>query len=308
MISLLLMKKIAELFLIMFAAFLVVKTGVVEAKGSLVLSRLCVYLVYPCMYFNAFQIALSREVLHSFLLSALFALGLNIFLLLVGQLLKKTAHASPVEIASVQYPNAGNLLIPVVLSVFGSERRPYNSVFIAVQAFFVWTHGVHIFHPEEKFDPRRLLLNINLIAVMVGLLFFLTGWKLPSLAADAVSSLAAMAGPCGMIVTGMLIASTNLKTVLANKRIYLVTAVRMLLCPAAVLLLLKLLRLESLLPDGRLVFLISFLPACAPTAATVTQLAQIYRQDSVYASAINIFTTLLCILTMPFFVWMYELF
>ena len=62
------------------------------------------------------------------------------------------------------------------------------------------------------------------------------------------------------------------------------------------------------LPDGRLVFLISFLPACAPTAATVTQLAQIYGQDSVYASAINILTTLLCILTMPFFVWLYELF
>ena len=308
MISLLLMKKIAELFLIMLASFAAVKAGVVEAKGSLVLSRLCVYLVYPCMYFNAFQIALTQEVLHSFALSALFALGLNLFLLLVGQLLKRTAHASPVEIGSIQYPNAGNLLIPIVLSVFGSEWVIYNSAFIAIQAFFVWTHGVRIFNPDEKFDPKKIFLNINIIAVVIGFVFFLAGWKLPSLAADAVSSLAAMAGPCGMIVTGMLIASTDLKTVLRNKRIYFVVAMRMLICPAVVLLLLKLLRLETLLQSGALVFLISFLPACAPTAATVTQLAQIYNQDSVYASAINIFTTLLCILTMPLFVWLYELF
>lgn len=45
----------------------------------------------------------------------------------------------------------------------------------------------------------------------------------------------------------------------------------------------------------------------APTAASVTQIAQIYDADSEYASAYYFVTTLLCILTMPVFVWFYQL-
>jgi len=45
MISLLLMKKIAELFLIMFAAFFAVKFNIFKAEDSIVISKLCVYLV-----------------------------------------------------------------------------------------------------------------------------------------------------------------------------------------------------------------------------------------------------------------------
>ena len=38
-----------------------------------------------------------------------------------------------------------------------------------------------------------------------------------------------------------------------------------------------------------------------------TPIAQIYDADSEYASAYYFVTTLLCILTMPVFVWFYQL-
>ena len=84
-------------------------------------------------------------------------------------------------------------------------------------------------------------------------------------------------------------------------------ALRMLICPALVLALMKLTGAAALAPDGDTILLISLLAAMAPTAAMITQISQIYKQDAVYASAINVFTTLCCIVTMPAFVYVYEL-
>ncbi len=37
----------------------------------------------------------------------------------------------------------------------------------------------------------------------------------------------------------------------------------------------------------------------------ITQMAQIYKKDAGYASAINVITTITCIITMPVMVWLY---
>ena len=55
-ISLLLMRQIAQLFLILLMGYAVVKTGLLKASDSKVLSVVFVYLVMPCVVLNAFQI------------------------------------------------------------------------------------------------------------------------------------------------------------------------------------------------------------------------------------------------------------
>ena len=55
MIAVPLAKKIAELFLILFAAAALVKTGVLKTENSKVLSRLSLFFVTPCVVFNSFQ-------------------------------------------------------------------------------------------------------------------------------------------------------------------------------------------------------------------------------------------------------------
>ena len=53
--------------------------------------------------------------------------------------------------------------------------------------------------------------------------------------------------------------------------------------------------------------LISLLAACAPSGTMVTQLAQVYGGDSEYAGAVNVLSTLGCIVTMPLLVALYQL-
>ena len=61
-ISLLLMQQIAQLFLVLLMGYAVVKTDLLKASDSKVLSVVFVYLVMPCVVLNAFQIKDTPEI------------------------------------------------------------------------------------------------------------------------------------------------------------------------------------------------------------------------------------------------------
>ena len=58
--------------------------------------------------------------------------------------------------------------------------------------------------------------------------------------------------------------------------------------------------------NGKQLILIPLLSAIAPSASNIPQMAILYDHDAKYASAINILTTLSCILTVPLWVMLYQ--
>ena len=72
------------------------------------------------------------------------------------------------------------------------------------------------------------------------------------------------------------------------------------------LLLLKVSRLVNGSPDGKKILLIVFLAVITPSASTVTQMCQVYGNDSKYASAVNVMTTLLAIVTITLIVLLFK--
>ena len=116
-----------------------------------------------------------------------------------------------------------------------------------------------------------------------------------------------MIGPASMFVTGMLFAGMNLKQIFANKRVYFISFLRLIAVPLLSLILLKFSHLASLSADGNQIMLIVFLAVITPSASTVTQMCQVYGNDSRYASAINVVTTLFSIVTMPLMVMLFQM-
>lgn len=53
-ISLLLMQQIAELFLMIFMGYVIVKAGLLKGEDSKVISKIVLYLIIPCVIINAF--------------------------------------------------------------------------------------------------------------------------------------------------------------------------------------------------------------------------------------------------------------
>ena len=308
MTAILLMRKIFQLFLIMGMGVTVVKAGVVKSEDSKVLSKLALYLLVPFAIINAFQLELTPEIKKGVIYACVMGAVMNIGQIGIAAVGKKLLNLNTVEQNSVVYSNTINLIIPLVTYILGSEWVIYSSAVASVQLIFLWSHCVGSFAGWENMSVKKMLLNVNMLSVMGGVVLLVTGIRLPAVINEVADSMANMLGPIAMLIVGMLLAETDLKEMLRRKRLFLVVFLRMIFCPAVFLVLLKLSRPELLLADGHGIALTVLLAASSPTATMVTQFSQLYGRDANYAGAINIATTLVCIVTMSLFVYLYEVF
>ncbi len=153
-----------------------------------------------------------------------------------------------------------------------------------------------------------MILNVNIIAIVIGMTLFLLQIKLPPTIAGTLSTLGHMIGPLAMLVAGMLIATIPLKAIIIDKRIYLVSFLRLILIPLILLVIIKLCGFSTWVENGEIIAMISFLATTSPSAATATQMAVVYKQNAKKASAIYGVTTFLCVFTMPVIIWLYQTF
>lgn len=305
-ISLLLMEQIAELFLMILMGYIIVKAGIVKDEDSKVISKIVLYLIIPCVIINAFQVDYTPETVRGLLLALAASVLLQVLLLLIVWGMGKMLKLNEVETASIYYSNSGNLIVPLVTYILGKEWVLYGCVFMSVQLVFLWTHCRGILSREEKMDWKKILCNINMISIFIGVILFFTRIRLPELVGDTLSAVGSMIGPASMIVTGMLFAGMNLKTVFLNKKVYFVTLLRLIVIPVIALVLLKVSGMITWHTDAWNILLVVFLAVITPSASTVTQMCQVYGNDSQYASAINVMTTLLAIVTMPLMVLCFQ--
>ena len=301
MITLLLIEKIASLFLIMVVGFALVRLHLLKTGDSKTLSVLSVYAICPCAFISASQVDLTPDVLQGFLFAVVFSIVLQVGQIALVKILAKPLRLSPIEQAASIYSNSGNLIIPLVGFILGDEWVVYSLAYMSVQTILLWTHGKTLISEFHHIDVRAILLNINLLAVAAGIVLMVLGIKLVEPLETFVYDVGQMIGPAAMLVTGMIIGGMNLHQIVANKRVWLVTIIRLVLIPIIVTLALKFSGIDSLVPNAQSIMLITLLATITPSASTTVQMAQIYEKDAPYASAINVVTTLCCIVTMP--VW-----
>ena len=304
MIAIPLAKKIAELFLILFAAAALVKTGVLKTEHSKVLSRLSLYFVTPCVVFNSFQKELTPEIWTGLLTAAALAVCFQALFFVIAALLRRFWKASEVERASVVFTNVGNLIIPLVAFVKGQDWVIYTSAYILVFNALFWTVGLRMFDRENALSLRKALLNPNILAIAAGLITLLSGVKLPEPLALAFSDVAGMIGPLSMIITGMVVGGMTFRGLFANRRVFGVLFFRMILA-SGLAVFAAALAARTLSVDKTIV-MIPLLGAIAPSGSNINQVAILYNKDAPYASAINVLTTLSCIATIPLWIMLYE--
>lgn len=305
--SLLLAKQIGILFIYIFAGFLLVRSGLLRSEQSAPLSILSLYLITPCLILNAFQIEFSSEIVTGVLLSLLYAVLAHLLFLLLTAILRKPLKLDAVEQASLIYTNCGNLILPLITALLGSEWLIYSTVFICVHLILLWSHGRSLLSGARAFSLRALLTNVNILSCAAGLILFVFRLRLPAFLLTVTDSLASMVGPINMIVIGMLIGGAPLYQIFTNRRVYLVSALRLLLLPVVLLLVLKCSGLPNLHPNGSTLLLITLLAASAPSASAITQMSQVFGSDAVQSSQISILSTIFSILTMPLVVQLYTM-
>jgi len=305
-LSFLLFQKIVAMAAMMMMGFAIVKSKLLKSEQSAAISTVNLYMICPCMILMAFQLEYTTERLRGLLIAFVAAVLVHVVLIPFTKVLGNRLHLDIVERTSLIYSNAGNLILPLVSAILGTEYVFYCCAFLMVQTSLHWFHLNPVMAGGGKIQLKKILSNPNILSIIVGLICFFGRITFPAIVVDIIKPVGDMVGPTAMIMMGMLMADVDLKMVFSNKRYYAICFGRLIGYPLLIMLLTRLSQVTVLVPGAREVLMVTMMAACAPVAVTVTQMANITGQDAKKASAINVMTIIFCIITMPVMIGVYQ--
>jgi predicted permease len=181
------------MMLMVIVGYGAVKSHVIESDDSKTLSRLIVYILQPCLICRSFQIDLTPERLHGFLCALGLGFGTYTIWIMSLEVLKKPLKLDAVDRCSMIYSNVGNLALPLINMIMGSEYVFYASALQVPFNAFVWTHGNSVISGEKHLHFKKTILNPNVLAMIAGL--FLTSLRIRLPDAVVVSPLPSTVDP-----------------------------------------------------------------------------------------------------------------
>ncbi len=301
------MEKLVSMLIMTGIGILSVRCGLLKTSDSRVLSALIVYILQPAIILNALNLTLTRSLLRAFLCGFLFSCLVYLLWILTAFLLKKPFRLSPVDMDSFIYSNVANLTMPVAAAVLGGEAVFFMTALQLPFHLFMWTHGYSLMSGQKGFSPGKFLKNPNIIAMGAGLLILFCRIPLPAVVSDTISLLSSAVAATSMILTGIVIADSNLRRIFLEKRAYLILFGRLIAFPLLAMGVLYLSGFLRRFPEFIPVFQAIFVGLCAPPAATVSQLAVLFDREPVQANIYNMLGMFLCIVTMPAMNFVFEL-
>ena len=295
-LSLIIVQKIAVMFVLVLVGFLCAKAGMIDRETNKKLSALALRLVTPMLIFSSYQVEyewrLVRNLLFSFAMAALaYAVQIPLAILFIR---KKNNPNYQTERMALIFANCGFFGIPLIEGLYGTEAAMYLTAYVTLFNILLWSAGTAIM--SGRFEGKQFLRSLAspaVIATVLGFGCLLLRLRLPSLLLEPVKLIAGMNTPFAMIVAGATLAETSLLPALKSQRTYLMIALKMLAIPAAAALLLSRMPLEELL------VMIPIIATACPTGAACTMFAVLYDKNGPYASQLFALTTLTSIVTIP---------
>ncbi len=305
--GLVLMSKLMAMMVMVAVGYAAVKLHVVESRDSRTLSRLTVYILQPCLICRSVQIDLTPERLNGFLCALILGIVTYVFWIAALGLLKKSLRLDAVDRCNLIYSNVGNLALPLINMILGSEYVFYASALQIPFNLLIWTHGNSIISGERHLHFRKIIFNPNIIALVTGILLVLLHIRLPDVIDTAMEGLGSMVGPSSMLVIGIVIAGSDLRGIITNKRAYAISLGRLIVMPASLLLLILASGILTRHPELTPVFRVCFIALSTPPGATVSQLAVLYDKKAYESSVYSVLSMALCIVTMPLMLMVFQL-
>ena len=184
--------------------------------------------------------------------------------------------------------------LPLQKAILGDDGWFYGSIFVAVFNIFVWTHGlVSMSGDKKQLSFKKLVLNPGLIGVLLAIILFLTGFKLPYIISQPVEYLAVLNTPLPMLIIGFYLSQADFKKAFTDKGVYFSSAVRLIALPMLTAVVMSLCRVTPIITMACVI------ATSAPTAATTTMFATKFNKDVELSVSIVAATTVFSLAAMP---------
>lgn len=297
-----------ELLMIVLPVFLIFGIGYVSQKLLKMdiksISAMSLYILLPLLTFDTFyRNELTVDYLYLFIFSVIITLILIGITVLAGWFMKSTKEDVSAILLGTLFPNSGNYGAPVMLFALGAVAFDYAIVLMVLHGFIISTVGIFIasFGSGGTISVKDAILSIFRIPVIygaaAGLLFQLFDITIDEKLMDILQMTGNAAIPVVMLILGMQLAEIR-KENFELRNINAVVFIRMVVSPIAAMVLVMFMPVDETM---KMVFIIL---NAMPVAANSTMLAVQFNVKPNLVSFSTLVTTLLSLLTIPFFLYL----
>jgi len=289
---------IATLFVLIAVGFGARKYTLIKDKHIHLISHILVNVSLPALTIASMQVPETAKTMgivdQMIVVAVAYYLAAFAFGLLLCRFLPTTPEEKGVFQFMLVFPNTMFMGIPVALAVLGQTSLFYVILFNVPFYFLVFTLGVWLLARGRpgKID-LKILLSPGLVAAIVGLALFLFQYHLPTPVQSGLELIGSATTPLAMIVVGAMLATLPLSRLAGDWRIYLTTALRLVIFPVAAFLIL------SPFVSDHLLLGVAVLMIAMPVAANSVLLSEEYGVDATLASQGVFISTVLCLATIP---------
>lgn len=300
---------LADIFVLLIPGYIFAKKKILNEEHMNGITSLVLNLTTPCIIIESLQMERSMGIIRNsaMVIASMAAVILLSFLL--SQAVKPIVKLDDKKVYIFTYmmifSNTGFIGIPVSQALYGQEGVFYAALSDSLCNIFIFTVGIILMQKATGKKVRqnyRDLLSPGLVAIIVGIIFFLANVTLPEIVAAPVHTIGSITTPLAMLIVGYQFGKTPLKDVFTDKDGFVLSAGKLLVVPAVCLMLVKL-----VFPEMSVFVKEIILMAAMPAAACSVIFAKKYGADTEYATKGVVVSTLLSLITIPVIAILLEL-
>ncbi|TCK92884.1 hypothetical protein EDC19_2040 [Natranaerovirga hydrolytica] len=301
----LIVNQLVVLFLIIFLGYMLNKWNILDKYTSKRLSTFVVNITTPALIISGMTDPQTLQedinLLQIIIIAFVCYVFLYILTLFVPKLLKVPKSDYGIYKFMVMFSNVGFMGFPVISAIYGRSAILYASLFNLPFNLLVYTLGIYFVSSDgdKKMDFNwRLFINAGVIAVIVGMILYLTKVQLPMFARDTIIMVGDLTTPLAMLIIGISLAGIPIRKVFANYRLYAFSLLKLVVFPLIIWLALRNIVVDDLMV-GVAVVIVGM-----PVAANAVMLSNEFDGNEKVASEGVLLTTVLSIITIPLLVFL----
>ena len=290
---------LCEMLVILFAmamGFLAHRLGYFNGETDQRLSKVVLNITMPAMIVAAVitgdTLPELAEVLAVLKVAAVFYLLEMVFALAAPRLLGGTPGQKGVWRFGLVFGNIAFIGYPVATALFGPEALFYAVILAMPFNLLSYTLGPLMLVGAKRFQWKQLITPCTTAAVL-GLFFALTRLRPPALVGECLAFVGNVTVPLSLLVVGSLLAGLPMGQVFKSPRLWCLSALRLLVLPGVLYIILRALGTESLLLG------ITVIEMAMPVAVNGSMLCLEYGGDQECMAQATLLTTAASIITIP---------
>jgi len=290
---------LSEMLVLLFAiaaGFLASRLGILGGETDKKISKLLLTITLPAMILGSVctgDALPEPSVVLGTLGVALVFYGLEFaFVLAAPPLLGGTPGQKGVWRYTLAFPNVAFIGYPVVSALFGPEALFYAVILVLPFNLMTFTLGPLLLTGAKRFSLRQMF-SPCVAASLLALVLALARLRPPAVIGEALDFVGGVTVPLSLLFVGSLLAGMPLGRMLASPRLWILTALRLLVLPAALYFLLRRMGTDALILG------VAVTQMAMPAAVNGSLLCMEYGGDAECMAQITFISTLASIVTIP---------